>query len=179
MSFQNSSHASSRTLPVPAISDMSISIFYRLFLLYIEPMSTIVGAYFAHFLPRTYLQLTHAASAPDAALPLPPATTVVLSQLANLYLLFAINEALVLRATNDLKVWRVLLFGLLLADFGHLYSVHQLGFRVYFQFWAWNAMDWGNVGFVYLGAATRIAFLSGLGIPKPHSTIEKPIGKRV
>ena len=28
----------------------------------------------------------------------------------------------------------------------------------------WNAIDWGNLGFVYLGATTRIAFLSGLGL---------------
>ncbi|KAF2433112.1 hypothetical protein EJ08DRAFT_658386 [Tothia fuscella] len=143
---------------------MSVSIIYRVFLLYIEPLSTIIGAFYAHFLPRTYLELTHAPSAPASNSSLPTSTTVVLTQLANLYFLFAINEGLVLRATNDLKVWRILLFGLLLADFGHLYSVHELGHQVYWQFWTWNAMDCGNVGFVYLGAAIRIAFLSGVGI---------------
>jgi hypothetical protein len=163
------SRPSSRFLTAPARSDIAVSIFYRVFLLYVEPMSTIVGAYYAHFLPRTYLALTHSGSAPDAGEPLPIATTVVLTQLANLYLLFALNEGLVLRATNDLRVWRVLLFGLLLADLGHLYSVHELGFRVYFRFWSWNAMDWGNVGFVYLGAAIRVAFLCNLGIGVPNS----------
>jgi hypothetical protein len=158
----------------PAGSQGSISVIYRVFLLYIEPISTIVGAFYAHFLPRTYLELTHSGSAPDATQPLPTATTVALSQLANLYLLFALNEGLVLRATNDLRVWRVLLFGLLLADFGHLYSVHELGLDVYFRFWTWNAMAWGNVGFVYLGAATRIAFLSGIGIgSEPAGSLHK------
>lgn len=147
-------------------SDMSISPIYRVFLLYIEPLSTIVGAFFAHFLPRTYLDLTHSPSAPPIGAPLPISTTVVLTQLANLYLLFAINEALVLRATNNLTVWRTLLFGLLIADFGHLYSVRELGYHLYWQFWAWNAMDWGNIGFVYLGATTRIAFLCGVGVRK-------------
>jgi len=137
--------------------------FYRLFFLIIEPISALVGAYFAHFQPQTYLQLTHASSAPSGTIPL--GTQVVLTQLANLYFLFAINEALVLRSTSDLRVWRALLFGLLVADLGHLYSVWGLGTRVYWKVHEWSAMDWGNVGFVYAGALTRIAFLCGLGVP--------------
>jgi len=53
-------------------------------------------------------------------------------------------------------------FGLLLANFGRLYSVLPLGLGLYWKFWAWDAVGWGNVGFVYLGAATRISF--GLGL---------------
>lgn len=53
-------------------------------------------------------------------------------------------------------------FGLLLANFGHLYSVLLLGLGLYWKFWAWDAVGWGNFGFVYLGAATRISF--GLGL---------------
>jgi hypothetical protein len=145
----------------------TISPFYRIFFLYIEPISTIVGAYFAHFLPSTYLLLTHPDSAPSPGSKLPISTTVTLSQLANLYLLFALNEGLVLRATSDLRVWKTLLFGLLVADIGHLYSVIDLGHETYWQFWAWNAMGWGNVGFVYLGAMTRISFLLGYGVGSP------------
>jgi hypothetical protein len=55
-------------------------------------------------------------------------------------------------------------FGLLLANFGHLYSVLPLGLGLYWKFRAWDAVGWGNVGFVYFGAATRISFLSGLGL---------------
>jgi hypothetical protein len=54
--------------------------------------------------------------------------------------------------------------GLLIADFGHLYSVKAVGLEVYYQFWTWNAMYWGNLGFVYVGAMTRTAFLLGVGI---------------
>jgi hypothetical protein len=146
---------------------MAVSQFYRIFFLYIEPISTIVGAYFAHFLPFDYLLLTHSSSAPSPGQRLPISTTVTLSQLANLYLLFALNEGLVLRATTDLRVWRTLLFGLLVADIGHLYSVVELGHETYWQFWAWNSMGWGNVGFVYLGAMTRISFLLGFGVGSP------------
>ena len=90
-------------------------------------------------------------------------TNIVLSQLANLYTLFAVNETLVLRSTSDVRVWRTLLFCLLLADIGHLASVKSRGSRIYWDVSSWNAMDWGNVGFVYAGAAMRIAFLAGFG----------------
>ena len=49
--------------------------------------------------------LTHAASTPEKLLGLPVSTQVVLQQLGNLYVAFAINEALVLRATSDIRVW--------------------------------------------------------------------------
>ncbi|KAF1972032.1 hypothetical protein BU23DRAFT_169859 [Bimuria novae-zelandiae CBS 107.79] len=139
--------------PIPAL--------YRIIYLYVEPISTLVGAIYAHHFQATYLQLTHV----DSALvdPVPLGTSVILTQLANLYLLMCINEALVLRATTDLKVWKTFLFGLLVADFGHLYSVHQVGSWVYWRFWDWNAIDWGNVPFVYFLAASRLLFILDVG----------------
>jgi hypothetical protein len=140
-----------------------VPLWYRLFFLYIEPVSTIVGFCYAYFAQHTYLTLTHSISAPPAG-QIPLGTSIVLAQLSNLYLLFAFNEAFVLRSAKDLHVWRVLLFGLLLADFGHLYSVAPLGSQIYYEAASWNAIDWGNVGFVYAGAATRISFLLGVGL---------------
>lgn len=137
---------------------------YRVFLLYLEPASTLLGAFFAHCRQHQYLALTHARSAPANDGTVPVGTAVALSQLANLYVLFALNEVFVLRSTRDLRVWRALVWGLLLADLGHLYSLVPLGLDVYWKFWAWNSIDWGNVGFVYLGAATRMCFLHGIGL---------------
>lgn len=116
--------------------------------------------------------MTHAASSPGPADGVPVVTSVVLSQLANLYLLFTLNEALVLRATADRRVWKTLLFGLLVADLGHLYSLRPLGSDVYWRVDQWNAMDWGNVPFVYLGASMRTAFLLGIGLNGP-ATVTK------
>ncbi|KAL8876535.1 MAG: hypothetical protein Q9198_005288 [Flavoplaca austrocitrina] len=134
---------------------------YRLFFLYIEPLASVVGAYYAFLQPKEYLRLTDPSSSPIVSVPL--STSIILQQLSNLYLLFALNEALVLRATSDIRVWRTLLFGLLVADIGHLYSVHGLGSAIYWDVLRWNAIDWGNVAFVYAGAALRICFLAGLG----------------
>jgi hypothetical protein len=145
--------------------------FYTAFFLFIEPISALAGAFFAHFRPLDYLQLTHAASAPSYAGTIPLSTTIVLSQLANLYLLFAINEALVLRASSDIRVWKTVLFGFLVADFGHLYTVKELGPEVYWNVLKWNAMDWGNVGFVYAGATMRMMFLAGVGLRRRLSDV--------
>jgi hypothetical protein len=140
-------------------------VLYRLFFLYIEPISALVGAFYAHFRQDEYLLLTHAASAPATGA-IPTGTSIVLSQLANLYLLFTLNEALVLRSTSDLRVWKTVLFGLLVADLGHLWTVRQLGLDIYlpWNFARWNAIDWGNIPFVYLGASMRAAFISGVGM---------------
>ncbi|KAI4282478.1 MAG: hypothetical protein L6R38_002902 [Xanthoria sp. 2 TBL-2021] len=140
----------------------AIPLIYRLFFLYIEPLASLVGAYYAFLQPQEYLRLTDPSSSPIVSTPL--STSIILQQLSNLYFLFALNEALVLRATFDIHVWRTLLFGLLVADVGHLYSVNGLGSAIYWDVFQWNAIDWGNVAFVYAGASMRICFLAGLGM---------------
>ncbi|PSN67670.1 hypothetical protein BS50DRAFT_572719 [Corynespora cassiicola Philippines] len=145
---------------------------YRLVFLYIEPLSTFAGAVYAHCLQQTYLAQTHPASAPAPGQSVPIASQIVLSQLANLYLLLCISEALVLRSTADRKVWNTFLFGLFVADLGHLYAVRPAGAWVYWRFWDWNATDGGNVGFVYFLIVTRLLFFAGVGIPNGAKTLK-------
>ena len=71
-------------------------------------------------------------------------------QLSNLYLLFALNEALVLRSTASVRTWSVLLFCLLVADLGHLSTMIPLALErgwaeVFGRFWTWGAMMRGSV----------------------------------
>lgn len=145
------------------VSGPSLPLYYRLFFLWIEPVATAVGAYYAQFLQREYMAMTYSSTAAPV-LGVSTGESIVLTQLANLYFCFALNEALVLRSTSDLRVWKIFLVGLLIADFGHLYSVKAAGLQVYYEVWNWNAMYWGNVGFVYVGALSRMAFLSGVGL---------------
>lgn len=135
---------------------------YRLFFLLIEPISALAGAFMCQIRQKHYLQLLHDGSSPTSDVPI--GTSVAMSQLANMYFFFAINEALVLRSTWDMRVWRTVLLVLLIADFGHLYSMKELGPLVYYNVTGWNMSDWGNVPFVYLGATMRICFLLGVGI---------------
>ncbi|EKJ78170.1 hypothetical protein FPSE_01631 [Fusarium pseudograminearum CS3096] len=148
----------------PAQVAFRIHPLYRIFFLVLEPISALVGAFFTHFRQGTYLTLLNAASAPNAAQAVPKATSVAMSQLANMYFFFALNEALVLRSTPDLRVWRVVLFVLLVADVGHLFSMSELGTRIYWDVKSWNASDWGNVPWVYAGMTLRVCFLMGFGL---------------
>nr|GAT56048.1 predicted protein [Mycena chlorophos] len=148
----------------------SIPLLYRLFFLYIEPVSALAGAYYAAFQPDAYIRdLSLPEARPALATPLSTQSTMVLLQLANLYLLFALNEHLVLSSTTSVKTWKRLLFGLLVADFGHLVSMAPLGMDVFWRVGDWNAMCWGSVGFVYAGASMRMAFLAGIGLEESGS----------
>jgi len=139
--------------------------FYQLFFLYIEPISALAGSFYAGR-PQEYLSML---TMGKSLVPITDATAttqvnIALYQLSNLYLLFAVNEHLVLKHSRSLDTWRALLFGLLIADFGHLATNLSLGLDVYWKFWEWNAMMWGGVGFVYAGALARILFLLGVGV---------------
>ncbi|KAL5529898.1 hypothetical protein ACEPAF_6155 [Sanghuangporus sanghuang] len=139
---------------------------YRLFFLYIEPISALLGAMYAAR-PAKYLSLltlTSISSNTPAAEASSSQVRMALYQLSNLYLLFALNEHLVLSSTDSIRTWRRLLFCLLVADFGHLATMAPLGLDAYWKAWEWNTMLWGSIGFVYAGASMRLAFLFGIGI---------------
>ena len=140
---------------------------YRFFFLYVEPISALAGMYYAAIHPSNYLldlvsPIQSDFSRLGAALDTP--TRMTLFQLSNLYLLFALNEHLVLSSTSSLKTWRRLLFSLLVADFGHLATMIPAGAEIFWNVSKWNAMAWGSVGFVYLGASLRLCFLAGVGL---------------
>jgi len=138
---------------------------YKLFFLYIEPISALLGSFYAGR-PEEYLSLVIPSSSTlKTALSAPSLeVSISLYQLSNLYLLFALNEHLVLSSTESLRTWKRLLFCLLVADFGHLATNLPLGLRIFWSVFEWNAMTWGSIGFVYAGAAMRLAFLFGLGL---------------
>lgn len=58
---------------------------------------------------------------------------------------------------------------MLVADVGHVASCYLAmdgldGLSGFWKFWCWNRLDWGNLGFVYVAAGLRIAFLKGVGL---------------
>src|SRR4051812_32338984 len=86
------------TIPTATVTTgFALPLVYRLFFFFVEPVSALVGAYYAHYAKSEYLRLTDASSVPS---PIPVGTSIVMSQLANMYLFFAINELLVLRSTS-------------------------------------------------------------------------------
>jgi hypothetical protein len=145
---------------------------YRLFFLYVEPISALAGAYYAAAHQDEYLyDLVNPTKSHFTRVAVDTPTSMSLFQLANLYLLFALNEHLVLSSTSSLKTWRRLLFCLLVADLGHLATMFPAGPEIFWSVWRWNAMAWGSIGFVYLGATIRICFLTGLGLGRDEHII--------
>jgi hypothetical protein len=142
-----------------------ISIFYRIYFLYFEPIAALGGTYLCLFDPTRFLKGTMSLGAFTSFQPieLSPILTMLLTNIGSLYVLFAINEGLVLRATRERKVWYLILAAMLAADSGHLYAAWAIDPERVWQVIAWNSDEWVNYGTLVLGAALRVAFLLGVG----------------
>lgn len=158
----------------------TLPLIYTLFFLTIEPLSTLLGAIYAILFPHTYIHLLSTSISTPSPYHtsldlLSPITTTILAQLGNLYLLLALLEGSVLRSTADLKVWKTLLFCMLIADVGHVASCYLSmdGVDGFWKVSLWNRLDWGNLGFVYVAAGLRIAFLRGVWLGGAEERIEK------
>jgi hypothetical protein len=95
---------------------------------------------------------------------------VIFDNLAATYVLFAFNEAVVLRVTDDIRVWKAVIAGILCCDLVHLYASHNaLGKDVFWNPQLWRQDDWVNDGTLYLGMVIRSLFLLGVGFTNPKT----------
>ncbi|KAF2266321.1 hypothetical protein CC78DRAFT_154335 [Lojkania enalia] len=135
-----------------------VPLLYRLLFLYLEPLFAINGALLCLFSPATFLR-TFSATAIYASSNQP-----IYDQLAATYILFAFNEAIVLRTTKDLRVWRTIILGILVCDVLHLYAAWRV---LGVSFWDprdWRVEEWTNFGLLYGPGVIRVMFLLGIGI---------------
>ncbi|KAH7132491.1 hypothetical protein B0J11DRAFT_503660 [Dendryphion nanum] len=136
-----------------------IPFLYRLFFLYLEPAFALNGAIMCHFSPLSFLR-TMSATAPYI-----PATQVIFDQLAACYVLFAFNEAIVLRVTKDIRVWRAMMLGMVLCDCLHINgSWNVMGWEASTKPWLWRGEDAVNMIILYGFTLLRLAFLGGWGV---------------
>ncbi|UPK95461.1 hypothetical protein LCI18_006396 [Fusarium solani-melongenae] len=146
----------------------NIPTLYRLVFLYLEPFLAIGAAIQTHFAPRVFLNTMSQTSkyAPD--------NQVIYDQVAALYTLFAFNEAVLLRLTDDIRVWKGVFVGIFICDILHLYaSWASLGNDVFWNPLAWRVEDWANLGALWGLGVIRIAFLTGLGLQKVDASIKR------
>lgn len=136
---------------------------YRLWLLYIEPFLAIYGGVMATRSPLLYLSVMD----PRANLShYHPEIQVLFDQLFGCYFLFAFNQAIVLRvAENNLRVWRVMVAGMLACDIIHMRATGRaMGWAAHLDPLSWRFFDAFNLVVLYGAAALRIAFLAGVGV---------------
>lgn len=136
---------------------------YKLLLLWIEPVAALVGSLMALLTTDDYFAVMTPRATPLAAT---PHFQVVFEQLGATYLLFALNEAVLLRASSELRVWKVLVFGILCCDFVHLYATGRAlgGLHTLVTPGVWRWEDWVNLAMLYVPISMRIAFCLGVGI---------------
>ena len=142
-----------------------ISVVYRIYFLYFEPVAALGGTYLCLFDPMLFLRGTVPSPAFNTAFPIPitPILQLLLTNIGSLYVLFAINEALVLRVSRERRVWSTILASMLAADCGHIYAAYTAAPDRIFQCLAWNSEEWINYGTLILGMVLRILFLMGIG----------------
>lgn len=135
--------------------------FYHIWFKWVDPISLIPTVYGLLFTPDFMLEglIPASMSVPD------PDQAFMFHQLAALYAFVAITIGLVLRATLDLKVWRIVMAAVLMIDIAMLASTYvSLEHQGRLALEALRWQDWGNIGYTGGVALIRAAFLAGVGV---------------
>lgn len=145
---------------------------YKAMFLYFEPLAAFNGAVMTLTRPVSYLQVM----SPMATLSTySPLEQPVYDQIAALLVLFAWCQAIVLRVTSEIRVWKYLLFGMLICDVIHLYAAYQiLGPQIFFDPRRWRLEEWVNFVMLYGPGTLRLGVCLGVGLGE-----EKIGGKKV
>lgn len=138
-----------------------IHILYRVWFQWVDPVVLIPTIYALLFTPQVML---------DAFIPPPlsaynPNQGFLLHQLAAMYAFVAIVLGVGLRVTNEIKVWRVIIAGILVIDVAILASVY-VSLEQQSRLGALRSTDWGNIVFTGLVSIIRASFLAGVGVGK-------------
>ncbi|KAK9451483.1 uncharacterized protein V1518DRAFT_424462 [Limtongia smithiae] len=150
-----------------------VPLVYRVLFLWFEPLAAFTGSIVIHNDPAKFLRALSAVG--DYA----PSNRVVYNNLCATYTLFAFNEGILLRRTNDLKVWRTVLIGILICDALHLSaSWAELGSALFWNPLAWRGDDWINLGSLWGQAFMRVLFLFGVGLKGNVSTVTVDVVKK-
>lgn len=146
---------------------------YRFLFLYLEPAGAFFGTIVNIFDPLKYLQsLSPTATASTYS----PLTQPIYDQLAAHLLFFSWSQAVVLRSTHDIKVWKALLFGMFLCDILHLFASYRiLGPEIFFSPTLWRWEEWVNFIMLYGPGGLRLAFCAGVGLGRGEHKATKSL----
>lgn len=139
----------------------TVPFIYGLLLTTLEPLFAANGAILVFRTPGAYLStMTRHGAAFTAG------STFLYTSLGGSWLYFAFVEAVVLRAYDDLRLWRLLCAGMLLSDVAFCHSAAQAvgGWARWLDLGAWTMDDhlvfWGTAPFVLV----RVLLVLGVGV---------------
>ncbi|KAF2029611.1 hypothetical protein EK21DRAFT_89697 [Setomelanomma holmii] len=143
------------------MSNTSIHPFYHFYFTTFDPTTLLLTVLSCIFTPKSLLDLI----VPTPARPLPPLEAALVYQTAGLYGFMGIMFAVLLRSTNDIKVWRIVEGATLAVDvslLGVLLVVLDMQGRL--GLGEWRASEIVNAGFVVWCVILRASFLMGVGV---------------
>lgn len=146
--------------------------FYHFWFKWLDPLILVPTIYALVFTPQVML---------DAFIPPPLSTynpdhTFVLHQLAAMFAFVAVALGGVLRVSDQIQVWRVIIAGVLLVDIAMLGSIYvSLEQQDRLSLGAMRPADWGNVLFTGLVTVIRIFFLAGVGVQARDTSRSKKL----
>jgi hypothetical protein len=138
-----------------------IHVFYHFWFKWLDPLVLVPTIYALVFSPQVML---------DAFVPAPLSAYnadqgFLLHQLAAMFAFVAIMLGAVLRVSDEIRVWRVVIGGVLLIDIAMLVSIYvSLKQQERLSLGAMRSADWGNILFTGLVTVIRIFFLAGVGV---------------
>lgn len=140
-----------------------VALIYRAYFLWFEPLIALLGALGATFLDAkpVLVGITPISMLAAASAPITPFTRALLDQLCAFWFLVAFNQAVILRVTQDLRVWKALLLGMALCDAAHICSLVSTDMDAFVNVTAWRGSDWLNNGTLFAGLILRTMFLLG------------------
>ncbi len=149
-------------------STPAIPAFYRIFFTYIDPLVASWGAYMDFFTPDTVLNSFVPNSARN------PAHDMLFQQLGGGLLNIAFLSAVLLRYTNDVKIWKIVQLGILIVDVVGLYSLWDgLGRQGRLDPRGWRGEDWGCVGITGFVTVLRMMFMAEVGFRSGRARMKR------
>lgn len=137
---------------------------YTIFFKYIELLLTLGPALQTSFQPLAYLNLVPLPYDPGSVR-LNAATLTTMDHLSQMYLTITMLSFMAFRSSNDLKVWRYLVFCYWAANFRVLYSVGKtMGWDILYSVGKWSNKEWVYLGVIYIVFLIKSGFLLGIGV---------------
>lgn len=138
-----------------------IHVFYHFWFKWLDPLVLVPTVYALVFTPQVMLE----AFVPPPLSAYNPDQGFLLHQLAAMFAFVAVTLGGILRISNEIKVWRIIIAGVLLVDVAMLASLYtSLKQQDRLGLGAMRAADWGNILFTLLVTVIRTFFLAGVGV---------------
>ena len=140
------------------MSASAIPLFYRLAFAWFDPLVTLWAAYLVFTDPDTVID----SFAPN--IQRNPDLDMFFQQTAGYTFALCFLQAVLLRVTAELRVWKVLQCAILIVDVAVLYSLHWgLSNQGRLGMMHWRGEDWGCILMTVIPTVYRLLFLAEVG----------------